>query len=559
MMTVHGSAAAAYACLQPGATAARRETKSDTPDGPLQPSAAREALAAAVAGLVPDGRAQPLADALAACLEGNALCFTRLDAQWHGLVCYLPTEAWSLLDGLAGEGGIVRVAVPQAVHSDELELLAQGLAVLPALAHLDLPVPRSGGAIDLSAMHARQQPLVLRLHCVRPDGWRITVPQDCRVQATGPVARQAHLLKPKVAYVDRQGQPTGESHALPGVPYLAKPPESVVEACQGDAKAARRMALGINTNGRAQFDGKGGLSGDAPADRTIWCRHIAWKVGEDWRVRRGLQQVGMPATMSYEPYSTPGALAAHVEPEVQAAYDRDFGREAAAVFTDRGFGEALQVQFDTLAPGQERIFLLATMQHAMTLELRRKGRHCIVTQYDPNVSTVPLKLLVSDPSDLRAFALGDLLGPRYQDYVPLAAFVPAALFASGGASERASGPCRLHGFTPDVLASREGLYWLLRSGAATDIDRAVQAIVAIAEGKDNALLMARLSARYEGYSGLVDALFWRRRETVDAYIQAIQRHALPVIGEAGVAYLLEDIPRQAGVTLGRKDGEGKPE
>lgn len=539
MMTVHGSAAAAFACLQPGASSARPETKSDTPDAPVLQPASRKALAAAVAGLVPDERAQALADALAACLDGNTLRLTQLDAEWHRLVCYLPPEAWALLDGLAGEGGIIRLDVPQAVHSDELELLAQGLAVLPSLAILDLPVPRSGCVIDLSALHARPQPLALRLHCLRVDAWRITVPQDCRVRALGPLVRQQHLLKPRVSYVDRHGQPTGESHALPGVLYLAKPPEWVVEACKGDQKAARRQALTLNTNGRVQFEGKGVPTTADPADRTIWCRHIAWQVGEDWRVRRGLQQVGMPAKMSYEPYSTPDALGAHVGPDTQAAYERDLGREAVAVFTDHGFGEALQAQFDTLSPGQERIFLLVTMKHAMTLELRRKGRHCIVTRYDPNVSTLPLKLLVSDSSHLRTFTLRDLLGTGYGDYVPLSAFVPGAMFASGPDSERASGPCSLHGFSGEVMGSREGLYWLLRSGATGDIDRSVEAIVASADAKDLPLLLARLSTWNEGYSGLVDALFWKREDTVDAYIQALQRHALPLVGEEGVAQLLK--------------------
>jgi hypothetical protein len=89
------------------------------------------------------------------------------------------------------------------------------------------------------------------------------------------------------------------------------------------------------------------------------------------------------------------------------------------------------------------------------------------------------------------------------------------------------------------MGSREGLYWLLRSGATGDIDRSVEAIVASADAKDLPLLLARLSTWNEGYSGLVDALFWKREDTVDAYIQALQRHALPLVGEEGVAQLLK--------------------
>lgn len=542
MMTVHGSAAASFARLQQAAAPARPETKSGTPDAPALQAASGEALAAAVAGagLVPAGRAQALADALTGCLDGNALRLTRLGAEWRALACYLPPAAWTLLDGLAGEGGIKSVDVPQAQHGDDLASLAEGLAVLPSLDVLDLPVPRYGAGIDLSGLHPRQRPLALRLHCVRADAWQVTVPAGCRVQAVGSTARQHHLLKPMVSYVDPHGQPTGESHALPGVPYLAKPPASVVEVCQGDTKAARRKALALCTNGLAQFDGKGVQGATHADDRTIWCRHIAWQVGADWRVRRGLQQIGMPAAMSYEAYATPEALRAHVQPQTEAAYQRDFAREAVAVFTDRRFGEALQAQFDALSPGQDRIFLLVTLGHAMTLELRRKGRHCIVTFYDPNVSTLPLKLLVSDPSQLGAFSLRDLFGPGYDRYVPLAAFVTGALFATGSDSERGSGPCRLHGFSQEVIGSREGLFWLLHCGATGDIYRSVEAIVAIDGGKDIALLLARLSTLYEGFSGVRDARARKRQDTLDAYVQAIRRHALALVGEEGVAQLLKD-------------------
>lgn len=545
MMTVHGSAAAAFALAQQAASRARPETKSDTPDAPAVQPVSRQGLAAAVAALVTPERTQALADALADCLDGNALRLSRLDAPWRRLVCDLPPAAWTLLDGLAGEGGIRSVEVPQADRGDDLASLAAGLAVLPGLQVLDLPVPRSGAGIDLSGLHACPRPLLLRLHCVRADAWRVTVPTGCRVHAIGAMARQHHLLKPRVSYVDSQGQATGESHALPGVPYLAKPPPSIVEACQGDTKAARRKALALCTNGRAQFEGKGVQAAAYPDDRTIWCRHIAWQVGDEWRERRGLQQIGMPAAMSYEAYATPEALSAHVKAPTQKGYQRDLAREAVAVFTNRGFGHALQAQFDTLPANQDRVFLLVTLHHVMALELRRKAGNCILTCYDPNVSTVPLKLLVSDPAQLKAFSLHDLLERRHGLYVPLSAFVAGALFASGSDSERGSGPCRLHGLSEDVMASREGLFWLMHSGATGDIDRSVQAIVAGTGGKDTALLMARLSTIHEGCSGVLDALARDRQATLDAYVQAIRRHALPVIGQEGVAYLLQDVPPHA--------------
>lgn len=546
MMSFHGSAAAAFfARLQQGASSHRPETKSDTPDAPTLPSQPPlQGLADVVATLVPAGQAQGLADALADCLDGHTLRLTRLDARWSRVVCSLPPAAWTLLDGLAGEGGIRRVDVPQADHADDLASLAQGLAVLPSLDILDLPVPRYGRGLDLSALHASRRPLALRLHCVRADTWQVTVPQGCQVQAVGVLARQHHLLKPTVSYVDSLGQPTGESHALPGVPYLAKPPSWIVDACQGDTKAARKVALGLSTNGSARFeskvDGKGVQTAAEPGDRTIWCRHIASKVGEDWRVRRGLQQVGMPAKMSYDPYSTPEALRAHVGPETQDSYHRDLAREAVAVFTDLGLGEALQAQFEALSPGQERIFLLVTLSHVLTLELRRKGGNCILTLYDPNVSTLPLKLLVSDPSQLRAFSLRDLLTTRYANYVPLVAFVTGALFACGAGSERGSEPCRLHGMSEEVIASREGLFWLLHGGAVGDIDRSVQAIVASHGDRDIPMLVARLSTLYEGYSGVADAMSRQRKATVKAYVDAILRHALPVVGMEGVEILLRD-------------------
>jgi len=539
MMSVHGSAAAAFACLQPGGSGARPETKSDTPDAPPLLPLSRQGLACAVAGLAPAGRAQALADALADCLDGNALCLSRLGPPWSRLACDLPPAAWTVLDGLAGEGGIARVVLPQADRDDDLEGLAAGLAVLPSLDILDLPVPRYGLGIDLSALRASLRPLAVRLHCVRAAAWQVTVPQGCRVVAFGSAARQHLLFKPRVSYVDSRGQATGESHALPGVPYMAKPPASIVDTCKGDAKAARLQALALCTNGRAQFDGPGEATVADPGDRTIWCRHIACQVGEDWRVRRGLQQVGMPAAMSYEPYASAEALRAHVKPATQALYDRDIAREAVAVFTDRGFGEALQAQCEALSPGQDRVFMLDLLDHAMALELRRKGRHCIVTCYDPNISTLPLKLLVSEPSQLAAFSLRDFVGSAFPSYVPLAAFVTGALFAAGSDSERGAQPCRLHGFSEDVIGSREGLFWLLHCGATGAIDRSVEAIVAGSRHEDTALLLARLSTLNARYSGMFDALNRKRQDTADAYVQAILRHALPVLGAESAALLLQ--------------------
>lgn len=556
MMTFNASSAAAFARQQPVASCARLETKSDTPDGSAIQLQPLDGLAATLVAVAPAGRAQALADAITQCLDGNTLRLTRLDAEWKPTVCQWPAEAWTRLDGLAGEGGIVRVDLPCADECEEVATLAARLALLPSLEVLHLAVPRFGSDIDLSALHALQRPLSLQLYCLRAGPWRVTVPQDTQLRALGEGTRRHHPLKPTVSYVDRHGQPTGKAHALPGIPYLAKPPASIVDACQGDTKAARQVALGLNTNGRAQFDGKGASSTDDLEARTIWCRHIAWQVGAEWRERRALQRAGERVTMSYEPYATPKALKAHVKPETQARYQRDLAREAVALFTDYGFGQALEAQFDGLPPGQERIFLLVTFNHAMTLEVRRKGGHCIVTCYDPNVSTVPIKLLVTDASQLSRLTLGDLLGSRHRDYVKHGQFVAGALYACGPDSARDSALCRLYDFTGEVIGSGEGLYWLMHCGATGDIDRSVQGIVASQRPTDTAFLMDQLSACHQGFSGLMDALAHKQHGTVDAYVQAIRRHALPILGEAGVAQLLKDIPPPEDPPPGGKDATG---
>lgn len=543
-MSVHGSAAAAFARLQQVSSSAVPETKSSTPDGLPADEASVEALAAAVSELVPSGREHDFAQALVACMTGGELRLQGLEPAWRPLAYALTPAAWALLDRMAGEGGIVRVGLAQAGRSEDIPGLARGLAMLPGLTHLDLPVPRCGPAIDLSSLHASGRPHVLRLHCVRADAWRVTVPAGCRVHASGPVARQLHLLKPTVSYINAAGQPTGERHALSGVPYLGKPPASIVAASSGDQKAARRLALEINTNGTTQFDDEGVAPTESAEARTIWCRHIAWKVGDDWQERRALQKSGAPAKMSYEPYVTPQALRAHVKRDTEVNLGRDLSLEPVALFTDTGWGQALQAQFDSLPPGQARAYLLVTLSHAMTLEVQRKGGNCIVTCYDPNVSTLPVKLLVCDPSHLRGVTLAQLLACWHPRYVPSGTRVSGALFALGGANPPSGEPGRLYGFDDEVLASREGLYWLVSRGVAGAIERSVEAIVAAHRDKPHSLLRVRLSTAHEGFNGLLDAVNQQRTSAAAAYIDAVLRHALPVLGVDATSELL------AGLHLG---------
>lgn len=528
MMNVSGSAAQAFAASPLVSRSQRAESKSDTPDATSSHETATGSLAALVAGLVPAGREEALASALIACLNGSTLQLTRLDPSLRPLAFALPPAAWTLLDGLAGQG-IAWVEVPQPARSEDIPVLARGLAVLPWLCVLELPVPRSGQAVDLSALHATGRPQDLRLGYLRAEAWQVTVPAGCQVQASGPALRTHHLFKPVVTYVDTCGQPTGERHALAGIPYRAKPAASIVRAAEGDLQSARLRALALNTNGKARFEADATVPADDLYHRTIWCRHMAWQVGRDWQARRGLQQVGMPVSMSYEPYASPEALRAHVSRESDAQYDQLRRRGASDLFTANAFGEALQAHFDTLPPGGERVFMLTTCLHAMTMELRRKGRHGILTFYDPNISTLPLKLLVTQPSELRRLSLRDLLAGSYRDYVPAVALVAGSLFDLEPEGKHPRAPARLHGFDDSLLASSEGLHWLLAYGASGDIERAVQRIVA-ASGDSPYLVLAKACAYLESRSGLVQAISWQLNAAADALVDALLRHALPVLG-----------------------------
>lgn len=500
---------------------------------------ARFRLADALTGCVAPGLEIGLADALLACLGGSTLQLRRLDPAWLTHLPAIGPAAWCVLDTQA-PGGISAVDLPAVAEDGHLSRLALGLAELPALRSIDLSVPRAGRAIDLSCLHALRGPLSLHLDCHRADGWQVTVPTGCRIDVRGAAMRQLHAAKPVVRYVDGQGRPTGEHHALEGIAYWGKPPASIVAACGGDLDLAHARAKAVNLNGKARFDGEAPLtSGDQP-QRKIVCRHITLQVLTDWQLCSGWRRIGREAKASYEPYTRVESLQQHVPARTEGAGQRLMRRPATAVFRDRAFGQVLQAQLAQIEPDGERRFMLHTQCHAMALALRRTHGRCVVTLHDPNVSALPLKL-VATPAQLEGILLRDLLARSYPAYLPPGAGDTAVLRAFGPPQ---GGGVQVHGFDDAFLASGAGLHWLLSAGATDPIERSVRRMVQDCAG-DPRVLTERLSAQVLGYSGLNNAVALGYAATAEALVAAVLTHAAPHLDVESLAAVLSRQSRSA--------------
>lgn len=340
--------------------------------------------------------AAKLAEGMLGCLNPPELDFTALSNFDAKLLATFPPEMWAMLRRLAlaqCKCEITSVTLSAALSTELVlsahQTLVEGLRQLPGLAHLTVVDPPAG-SIDLRELNVVSACLAkIQIRCpAGPRKWELYVPQSTVVFAT---ANSMATEKSTVHYYDANGQ-CGEPRTLGGI----------VHAHQAGDGA-------IRLNGVARL---GQVEGDAD-EHMIWCRHLAihWL-----RMRQENRSTDEP--FDYGPFETREGISATMKPDTEADVDRIHVAGVEALFEADHFGKFLAQQFGRMQIGETRQLLVETPNHVLAVELRKKAAEgangiagpveYVVNLYDPNLTALHERLVVSDLDLLREKGLGAL-------------------------------------------------------------------------------------------------------------------------------------------------------
>lgn len=333
--------------------------------------------------------------ALRKCLDGGRLTAGTLEARFHWIVYGLPVEEWLELNALSRKlagTDLIRVELPAPPHAWALRDVVPGLNALPALQHLEVPIPDGVTQLDLRGLVRRRPALEVTLRLNRDLPTEVLATAGTHLHASGAATLMPCNAVPQVIYHATDGSPTGVTAALCGVAHQRP-------IVQGKPVAA------VNLNGMARFGRDDALDADYRS-ATIVCRHLAMH----WL---GASASGMAAVR------TPASVARHVPAWTETRFRllTYAPRRADTLCAEDAFGKALERIFlDMAATGHaRRAFLLTSRGHAMGLKLHidpapedtGHPSNWTVICYDPNVTTHELELIVHEPAALRdcSFAL----------------------------------------------------------------------------------------------------------------------------------------------------------
>lgn len=494
------------------------------------------ALVATLAGRVPHQNELKFAEALLACVQEATIQLHRLHPDLIKCAYTLGEETWAVLDRMV-PGGIHTVQMPPAVSAGDLPALARALSGLQDLRRLDLPVPRAGDRLDLSALRlGYPDSFHLHLEVTRNTDWLIKVPQHTHVHARGAELEGFHPYRSLVVYTDTTGALTGEHHPLEGVKYFSPPPALGGPTFRESASLTEQQNLMlINTNCKAEFpDAVDDLT--HLSDRRIVCRHITIWVLEQWRKLHAGALQGSVSQQVYQRLATPGSVSEHVLPWTERVFRATWAQRAAAAFISAGFGSALRSQFERMAPGTSRQLMLTTTDHAMALQLHiepmsprgsQVRNRYVMTFFDPNRTVIDRTLALRSPAEFENVRFSDWgmegwdgadrkSDPSFDSVLRLWDY-PGI---DGAPVSRGAQEVDVHHIPDAQLRSPRMLGVMVESGLATYIPRCVDAIVRNSGG-DSRALTGMLAGDLGPKSALAFGVDLKRDDEVAALLRSL--------------------------------------
>lgn len=249
------------------------------------------------------------------------------------------------------------------------------------------------------------------------------------------------------------------------------------------------------------------------------------------------------------------ALLAHVDaarperdsigPAVRQLEQPLTARPAQRLFASEAFGDALAAELDTLAPGELRGYVLATDNHTIALNLRRRprlagARHPVAWQvhlHDPERTPPDRRRTVSDPRrllDPRARSLHAWFSAGCAAY--FAASPEIASLRSWEAPAEPVSP-HLHGIDKAAALQPAFLRSVMLAGDPAQVRAAVAQALAHYPG-DAPALLDFLQGRGGDDCALGLAIAHGRTDTVTAYVAAVGGARNDQLGEASRHLLL---------------------
>jgi hypothetical protein len=362
----------------------------------------------------------------------------------------------------------------------------------------------------------------------------VTAPAGLKVATRGLATRLAHRTKPTSQRADADGKALGRARALEGIVYFHQPKNhAAFRDAPQDPRAwagAQDEILAATLNGSASFK-ESKTSGSLPATdagprNPIVCRHLALQWLADHAIARGL---------SYADYATAKDLTAHVSAQTEAQYHRLRQSPATALVQIDHFGDALQLQFRAMKPGERRRFLVCSESHAMALDLQRKPAkggepaEYVVAFYDPNVTLSHQRVVRQSLDAVKSLSLRMLTGDAAKEYFDPASAQMAALYAVGAPqadadADSSAPPDRLVGLSDRDRHEPALLQQAMRCGHAPAVAAFVREAL---RDPSPETAQARLAGDLGGAGALTATLSDGHPDTPGTYVATLLESAAP--------------------------------